>query len=102
MSTRDIIEAAKAEYAIWWDKPSLITSCPELEASDVEFIAHFSPAHVALMEDVCEAAEAFLADCCLTTPGACEECDGAEGCTIRSWRQSLDALAAYRKEQGDE
>lgn len=62
------------------------------------FIGKMSPRHARLMEDERKAAEAFLADACIVN-NVCHECDGADGCTIRLLRVSLDALDAYRKER---
>lgn len=75
------------------------SKCGPCPANKSGSVCGFTAEHIRLMEDERKAAEAFLADACIVN-NVCHECDGADGCTIRLWRVSLDALDAYRKERG--
>ena len=104
MSIQDIIEAAAQEFAAVMGKDAEWSdhiagagdNCdPHGGPTDADtFIAHFSPAHVALMEAVCEAAEHWR-----------QYVENAD-LEISYWgapiSKAVAALAAYRKEQGDE
>jgi acyl-CoA reductase-like NAD-dependent aldehyde dehydrogenase len=103
MSTRPIIEAAtQGEWRLATSKSVKVgdkTICrthdrkwrygnDAQETADARFVAHFSPAHIALMEDVCEAAADRHAEWTRDTYVRVDD--------------ALAALAAYRKEHGDE
>lgn len=66
-------------------------------STDARFIETFDPAHVALMEDVCEAAEKVVSDCPFDFPTDCGDrcqCVYAGVCSALAWRDT------YRKENG--